>query len=468
VLALELIDSGLILARRRDAESEVLAEAPGVAVLEEQATLTGAEAAGRVRLKPLLAQTNFWRNLSTEPLTRPSRFARTTADVAFAQVDTLLRPYKAEGESMLLAIPAGYTREQLGLLLGIVNETGIPVAGLVDAGLAACSLEPAPARVLHLDLELHQAILTVLEYAGGERAGLKRSRYEIALRHGIVDIQQSWMQFIADAFVRKTRFDPLHDAGTEQRLVDQLPKWLAATNEREQIMLEMQFGDRPLEIEIERAQLVGAVEPHYAELLRLVQGARVAGMQIELRVSQRVAALPDLLARLKKLRDCEVSVVPHGAAALGTLEHEAAIRRAADALALVYQLPIPRASTADTPSDQIAETPAPLRPTHVLFQGRAWRISDRPLVIGWSVEASGKRALALPSSSPGVSRSHCTLVRRNGAVMVEDHSTYGSYVNEERVAGRTALTVGDRLRLGSPGVTLELIQLVNDDGAPQD
>ena len=52
--------------------------------------------------------------------------------------------------------------------------------------------------------------------------------------------------------------------------------------------------------------------------------------------------------------------------------------------------------------------------------------------------------------------------------MIEDHSTYGSYVNEERVSGRTALTVGDRLRLGTPGVTLELIQLVNDDGAPQD
>ena len=112
-------------------------------------------------------------------------------------------------------------------------------------------------------------------------------------------------------------------------------------------------------------------------------------------------------------------------------------------------------------------TPPPLRPTHLLFQGRAWRISDAPLVIGWSIE-DRRRALVLPSSSPGVSRSHCTVVRRNGAVMIEDHSTYGSYVNEERVAGRTALTVGDRLRLGSPGVTLELIQLVNDDGAPQD
>ena len=103
----------------------------------------------------------------------------------------------------------------------------------------------------------------------------------------------------------------------------------------------------------------------------------------------------------------------------------------------------------------------------MLFQGRAWRISEQPLVIGWSVDGA-PRALVLPAAAPGISRSHCTLMRRNGAVLVQDHSTYGSYVNDERVAGRTTLTVGDRLRLGSPGVTLELIQLVNDDGAPQD
>ena len=227
----------------------------------------------------------------------------------------------------------------------------------------------------------------------------------------------------------------------------------------------MQFGDRPLEVEIERAQLIAAVERHYVELLRLVQSARVAGMQIELRLAPRIAAFPGLLDRLGTLRDCEIRVLPQGAAALGTLQHEAAISRP-DSLALVYHLPIARAAATEAAAQPDA-TPAPLRPTHLLFQGRAWRISDQPLVIGWSVEAP-RRALVLPSSSPGLSRSHCTVVRRNGAVMIEDHSTYGSYVNEERVAGRTALTVGDRLRLGSPGVTLELIQLVNDDGAPQD
>lgn len=465
MLALELTDSGLLLARRRGEQSEVLSEAPGFAVLDDDRTHTGTEAAGRVRLKPLFAHTNFWRGLSTEHLTRPSRLARTTADVAFAQAQAILGAHKSEGESVLLAVPAGYSREQLALLLGVINETGVRVSGLVDAALAACSLEAAPARVLYLDLELHQAILTVLEYTGGERSGLKRSRYEIALRRGVLDIQQTLLQFVAETFIRKTRFDPLHDASTEQRLVDQLPGWLSQLRGQEQITVGIQFGDRPLEVEIQRAQLIAAVEPHYVELLRLVQGARVAGMQIELRLSSRIGTFPGLFERFGTLRDCEVRLLPKGAAALGTLQNAATISRP-DSLALVYHLPIARAAGGEATAQPEA-TPVQLRPTHLLFQGRAWRICDQPLVIGWSVEAR-RRALVLPSSSPGVSRAHCTVVRRNGAVMIEDHSTYGSYVNEERVAGRTALSVGDRLRLGSPGVTLELIQLVNDDGAPQD
>ncbi|WP_129641907.1 FHA domain-containing protein [Peristeroidobacter agariperforans] len=467
MLALELIDAALVVARKHGDNVDVIADAPGVALLEDQTTVTGLDALQRLRVKPLLANTNFWRGLSTQPLTRPSRVAGTTADVAFAQAETLLGRFKQDNEGVLLAVPAGYSREQLGLLLGVINETGVRVAGLVDAALAACSLEPAPARVLHLDLELHQALLTVLEYSGGEYPGLKRSRYEIALRHGLLGIHQTLAQFIAENFVRKTRFDPLHEAASEQRLVDQLPAWLSELQQAETITLSFQFGDRELQLEMERAQLIAAAEPHYLELLRLVQNARVAGMPIELRVSQRVAALPGLLDRLRTLRDCTIQVLPPAAAAWGALQYETSIRRGADALALIYQLPVPRADTGEVQTSDVESTPPQLRPTHVLFQGRAWSITAQPLTIGWAVEGR-PRALTLPSALPGISRAHCTVVRRNGAVMVEDHSTYGSFVNDEKVSGRTALTVGDRLRLGSPGITLELIQLVNDDGAPQD
>lgn len=470
MLSLELIDSELILARLRDDVLEPLAAAPGIALLEDQATLTGEPAAQRLRLKPLLAHTNYWRTLSTALLVRPSRLVQTSADLAFAQAEALLGPYAGAAEQLLLAVPAGYSREQLGLLLGVIGETGSQVAGLVDAALAASSLLPAPARALHLDLELHQAILTVLEHVGAERQGLRRSRYEIAPRQGVLALQQTWMRFIAEQFVRKTRFDPLHHAATEQRLVDELPRWLALLADQERIVLAMQSGERSLEIELEKSQFVAAAQPHYLELRRLVQGARIAGLPAELHLSQRAAGLPGLLQHFEDLRDCTVRVLPRGAAALGALRHASAIVRPTDELALVYHLPVSR--TADIgdggPDTSAADdaTPAALRPTHVMFQGRAWCISEEPLQVGWSIQTAG-RTMPLPGS-PGVSRLHCTLLRRNGSVLIEDHSTYGSYVNEERVAGRTVLAVGDRLRLGTPGITLELIQLVNDDGTPQD
>jgi pSer/pThr/pTyr-binding forkhead associated (FHA) protein len=41
--------------------------------------------------------------------------------------------------------------------------------------------------------------------------------------------------------------------------------------------------------------------------------------------------------------------------------------------------------------------------------------------------------------------------------VVEDLSTWGTFVNGERVAGRAVLAAGDRVRVGSPGIELVLI-----------
>jgi len=75
-----------------------------------------------------------------------------------------------------------------------------------------------------------------------------------------------------------------------------------------------------------------------------------------------------------------------------------------------------------------------------------------------------RRALPL-EPGPGISRSHCTLSGEGGAVWLDDHSTYGTFVNDERVGGRLQLKVGDVLRLGAPGVSLELIRVLPDHGA---
>ncbi len=462
--ALEINDAGLVLACASGDVGEIVGEHPGVALPGPAGMLTGAAAASQSRLQPLGLQNDYWRNLGTEVLPRlPAGRTLSAADVAFEQISQIIEPVRAGMTGLLLAVPPGYSRTQLGLLLGIVNETRAPLIGLADNALLAAALEPVSRRVLHLDLQLHQAVLSVLET---DSTGFRRSRFEILPRHGWLALQQSWLQLIAGTFVRRTRFDPLHQAATEQLLVDRLPGWLASLAAQESVTVEIEFGQAAYSVELAREDWIAAVQSQYDEILRLIQAARPAGLAVDLLLAHRLQHLPGLGERFGALRECSVRVLPRGAAALGALSHAGYIKQGAEGMTLVYRLPLAvRASEVPPVAGSEVTTPPRSRPTHVLFQGRAWPISEQPLTLGWSV-ATG-RALPLPSS-PGVSRSHCSVRRHSGSVLLDDHSTYGSFINDERVNGQAVLTVGDRLRLGSPGVTLDLIQLVNDDGAPQD
>jgi len=461
LLAVELNDSGIVLAG--DAGGEELRQPqPGQAVLHDGHVLLGAAAAARSRITPLFAQNRYWQQLGVERLPWSTEHVRTQADLAFAQLASLIEPYRPGAEGLLLAVPPGYSREQLGLLLGIANETGVPARGLVDLAVAACAAEASAPHLLHVDLQLHQAAVTVLEHARADGA-LRRTRYEILPGTGVLAFQQALLELVATVFVHRTRFDPLHEAATEQRLFDGLPGWTAALEGAEEVEAQIECGTHTHRVVLTREAFVAAVERPLADLQRLVQAARPAGLVVQLCVSATAAALPGLCARLDALRDCTLTRLPAGAAARGALEHSAAIVRPAEGMALVHRLPLGRepkvAPAAAAPAGvEWAETP-----THLLYGGHAWPITTEPLALG-SAATGDSRAPRLPAGTPGLSRSHCSLRMAAGAALVEDHSTYGTFVNDERVAGQLALRVGDVLRLGTPGISLELIRVDPGDG----
>jgi FHA domain len=211
-------------------------------------------------------------------------------------------------------------------------------------------------------------------------------------------------------------------------------------------------------------QVTAAVEALNNDILRLVQLARPAGALLHLCFTPRIAAIPGLVARLAGLRDCVMVELAQGASALGALVAADAIVRPADAIALVHRLPLAVTTEAAADEGAVARegVPAEAIPTHVLFNGRAWPITATPLMLGWSVGPAA-RALTLPAGVAGVSRSHCTIELADGQAVVTDHSTYGTFVND---GGRLVLQVGDVLRLGAPGVTLQLIRVLSDHGTP--
>ena len=91
----------------------------------------------------------------------------------------------------------------------------------------------------------------------------------------------------------------------------------------------------------------------------------------------------------------------------------------------------------------------------MLLAGRAHAISATPLVVGRAPGAP--RSLALSAPPDGLSRHHCSLVLEGEDALVIDHSRHGTFLNGARVTGRARLAAGDSLRLGAPGVVLDLV-----------
>jgi hypothetical protein len=441
VVAIELVDAGL-LALRGEALS---APSPGVALLDPAGVTVGREAAAALRLKPVLAADRFWSALSLEPLPRGAPGVRCTADLAFLHLSRLWAAESAPGDEAVVAVPGSIRGEALGLAAGIARAAGVPVAGWVDAAVAASAALPAQPVVLHLDVELHQSVLTVLEGADS----LQRRRVDVAPRVGLKTLYAAFGQLIAETMVRRTRFDPLHHAAAEQQLFDRLPGWLAAAAAGGAVDVQVDSGAGAFGVSLPAEQFAFVAEAWYSQLVDLVHSVREAGEPATLALSARAARLPGLAARCAEIAGVDPVELGDGAAARGALAHAA--RLGGDPPELVIALPRAHPAAA-LPRAQAARGEPP---THVLHAGRAHAITAEPLVLGLSPSAA--RALTLPGPAAGVSRRHCELLREGDAVLVRDLSRHGTFVNGERVAGSARLAAGDRLRLGRPGISLELV-----------
>jgi hypothetical protein len=466
-LTIELNDAG-ILAR---AGSGVIIESPGCALIDRKTLLTGRAAAERARLEPRKVNNRFWSELDTSALPRPFPATMSHADLAHAHLAAVWGEAGGGAESVVLAIPGSTSEHQLGLTLGIARACGMPVEGMIDAAVAAGSGEGAAERVLHLDVQLHRVVLTVL----ARGAELVRQSVQVSGHTGITMLHDSWARSVAGAFVQQARFDPLHVAAAEQELYLRLPGLLEQLGGAERVVFEMEASGKRHAVELARGQAVAAVEPSYEGIVQLVRRVKRAGEPAELLLSHRVAGLPGLTERLAEIGESELRELPPDAALAGAERHRDAIRAPGEALPFVTRLALHAAPAPARREPALAPLPPPgpatrsdssPSPTHLLFEGRAYPIGDEPLVLGVAVDP-GKRGLSLAGTSPGISREHCSVQRRGERCVVEDHSTYGSFLNGQQVSGSAELAVGDRLRVGSPGVELLLIAVVEADGTPR-
>ena len=436
---------------------QVLYREPGFALLDDSGVLVGKQAYAEAKLRPRRIQNRQWFELTTDILPGAGNGMSSAAALVSYQLEQLWKPLAATVDEVVLAVPAYMNTGPLGLLLGIAEDLKIPVVGMVDAAVAATRREYREAVPLHIDISLHAVTISRIAQPG--HVQLERS--EVLEGHGLLAMQDIWLHTIAAAFVKQSRFDPLHTAESEQTLLNALPGWLADALQRPQVEMSIEAAGSTYAASIEALELVSAVAPAYQaianKLATVVRAEETAALQL----GARVGKLPGLAEFLQARVGGEVFMLEPGAAARGALSR---VRGTGNhgAVTLLRQLPWDQAATEVIPSTETRSGHGV--PSHVLIGHEAHVLGDRPLVIG-SQPMKDERSILLSSGMAGVSRRHCQLQLRNGQCVVEDFSRYGTFLNGHRIDGSAVLSCGDMLRVGSPGHELLLIQVVADHGA---
>jgi hypothetical protein len=317
-------------------------------------------------------------------------------------------------------------------------------------------------RLLHLDIHLHRFVLTELERG----ARLRRTRVRQLTQAGYLALKEAWVEAIADAFIRTTRFDPMYSAASEQLLHERLPFWLGELQGKDRIQVKMPHQNKTFSVVLNATRLVQAVARVYEQIKRFIQDTLdpYPHDPITLQLSHRLADLPGLTDSLTQIKNIKLLTLGPEAVALGALQHVPCTHKSDDSLSLVTDIAVPFSGPDEMPPPAHEFLPGAEKPSHILYRARAYSILDEPITVGSKVSEK-YRKLNLIGPLHGVSKNHCTLYLKENGVWLEDQSTYGTFVNGEKVSGRVLLKVGDKIRIGTPGEELQLITLVASDGA---
>lgn len=374
---LDLIDCNLQLWH-----ADAHAESPGYALLQDDAFLFGSAARAAARIHPRHINTRYWWQLNTEGLQPALGSARHSADLAH---NHLLALHHAGGapEDILLAVSGSMQPEQLSLLLGIAQACPFRPVGLVNRSVALGSIYARQRPLWHLEIQLHQSLLTLLACTG-DRIEVQRS---VPLPGaGMLQLQDRLAEIIATAFVRQTRFDPRRQAGTEQMLYDALPTALQSLQHSNETNIEVQGYQARLlrdDLSAAGAQLIAST-------------GEFIGTGADIICDPWAALLPGLVETLDGIRittgdAVHDALIAHGDTLLqssANLNYVTALHTLGNAVA-----------AAPTRSAQAAR-PTLALPTHVLsgHTARPLTAAGTPLGNGWAIQLQANQYMLQPGT----------------------------------------------------------------------
>ncbi len=415
-------------------DSKLVRTSPGIAVLNNNSLLTGEQASKNVKRLPRWTNNRFWSQLNTHPLPNSTEQVRHHADIALAHLEDLWLPVKKEVTKVILVVPGYYHNDDLGLLLGIARECGIPVKGIVDQSVIAASNLALRSTVIHLDIHLHSFTLT--QISNGDI--LARKDVKTILETGLSTLWDRWANIIAGQFIQTTRFDPMHNADTEQHLFNLLPDWIRNLQDSNMHSFSFNASGTEHSVAISHENLLKACTPLYPQVVQAIRNEITGSEPTSLLLSHRLQGFPGLKESLRLVSNLEIIDLPEEKANESAATHNASIISDSGPISHIVQL-----STGDAAATPQRVTRAS-GATHILWRHQATAIG-KTLPIDADLSEGPKF-----SNDPAF-----TLYARNNQIMIDCGATDGLIkVNGAAANPDRPLQPGDQIELAGGQLTL--------------
>ena len=417
----------------------VLVQSPGFANIADKTPIFGEEARNTARLHPRHTFSQFWSQLSLDPLINSNSHFRHQADLAFAHLNAIANQHALKDE-VIFAVPSNYNRNQLSILLGLVQSCEFDAVGLVDMPLLMAGTNETPDITAYLDIQLHQSVLTTFTTTEGKPTRDKVIQIPGA---GLIALHDSWVNMVTDEFIKQSRFDPHHNAETEQYVYNQLEGWLNQSLEDNEILMEINNKGSVYQAKINRGHFEQRTKSIFSrinsELVSLI------GASCALHLPETHATLPGLTLYLKNITAVSDSLLLENC--LAHIDH---IKGEPGSLNLIANLP---AAGQSKPAQGEKKDNLP---SHILINHRAYIL---PVSVHYG-PINGADSQSTDSIPVEASISGELSVSRSGNIVQLDNPEAGSVdINGNKASTKELLKLGDMISLPGSENPLQLIQV---------
>ena len=320
----------------------------------------------------------------------------------FQVLATRIEKEVGEIDRAIIAVPGHYleanekSEEHLGLLLSILADNGIPVAGIVDIAAASLYSEglwnvPEGERIFHVDLLAHATHISVFH----KRSGLERVYFARLTQHGFSKMLERFTTSMSNKFLVETSFDINEDRQIERAFHAQAREALFSFGRQSVANIEVLTREKSRQMVISKELAAFELAPQVKQLtqliLRAVHDFATGDEAIQIALSGRAAAIQGLKESIVSQGVGLVKELPSESAAFGAAnygkdwevkndveEMRVEVGISMDALAEKQTLDTSPAIA----SIRVVREGRSLNPTHIVCDGLGYRLEGESFLVG--------------------------------------------------------------------------------------